>query len=160
LLPPTRYRHTYVFDWLPANLGVDYYDPWVHSAFCVTAVVVICLNLLYCRASMTAERREHYEKLIRGAKARLSLTRNDTMARRGVFLIDAMLDEDLLCLATLNQANGDGTKAEFVRILHRFLQQDQQDPHMSTSVFHSDEFDHGVGDQLDDFDTWYNQMFG
>jgi hypothetical protein len=82
------------------------------------------------------------------------------MARRGVFLIDAMLDEDVLCLAIRNQANGDESKAEFVRILHRFLQQDQQDPHIRTSIVDSNETEHGVGDQLDDFDTWYHQMFG
>ncbi|QDS68743.1 hypothetical protein FKW77_004632 [Venturia effusa] len=134
---------------------------WVHSAFCVTAIVVICLHLLYCRSSMTSERRLHYEQLIRSAGTRLSLSKNDTMARRGVYLIDAMLDVELPKLTSRDQLIDDTTgKAEFVRILNRFLEQDQQDACTNAPVLSLDETQLAVENQLDDFDTWYHQMFG
>jgi hypothetical protein len=82
------------------------------------------------------------------------------MARRGVFLIDAMLDEDLEDVTTPAQASGDGTQVEFVRILHRFLQQEQHEKHTGNYFANPLELDQGVLNQLDDFDTWYHQMFG
>lgn len=109
---------------------------------------------------MTLERRQHYEQLIRSAGARLSLSKDDTMARRGVFLIDAMLDEELPRLATRDQERDDVGKAEFVRILNRFLEQDQQDMHTAPSGLLLDESETVIENQLDDFDTWYQQMFG
>ncbi|RDI84230.1 hypothetical protein Vi05172_g5654 [Venturia inaequalis] len=133
---------------------------WVHSAFCVTAIVVICLNLLYCRSTMTSERKLHYEQLIRSAGTRLSLSKYDTMARRGVYLIDAMLDVEVPQSASQDQPIDDTGKAEFVSILNRFLEQDQQDTNTGASVLAFDETQFGIENQLDDFDTWYHQMFG
>lgn len=82
------------------------------------------------------------------------------MARRGVYLIDAMLDVELPHLASQNQAIDDICKAEFVSILNRFLEQDQQDAHAGAPVMVFDETQLAIENQLDDFDTWYHQMFG
>ncbi|OAG06575.1 uncharacterized protein CC84DRAFT_1053897, partial [Paraphaeosphaeria sporulosa] len=67
---------------------------WIHSAFCVAAIVVICLELLYCHSTMSTERKDNYVQLIRGARQRLNLSNNDTMAHKGVHLVDAMLNEE------------------------------------------------------------------
>lgn len=143
-----------------ASAGSDCPPIWVHSAFCVTAIVVICLNILYCHASMAQDTKEHYQTLIMKARTRLSRYSNNTMARRGVFLVDAMLDEDLLHMATHSRSETASRKPEFVRILDRFLQQDQQNLYSHSSIAEPDTFEPNVGDQLEDFDTWYNQIFG
>lgn len=109
---------------------------------------------------MTSERRLHYEQLIRSAGARLSLSKNDTMARRGGYLIDAMLDVELPQLPSQNQPIDDTGKAEFISILNRFLEQDHQDTHTGTPVLAVDGTRLTIEHQLDDFDTWYHQMFG
>lgn len=82
------------------------------------------------------------------------------MARRGVYLIDAMLDVELPHLASQNQVTDDTGKAEFVSILNRFLEQDQKDAHTGAPVLAFDETQVAIENQLDDFDTWYHQMFG
>lgn len=142
-----------------AGRGFECPPIWLHSAFCVTAIVVICLNLLYCHHSMTSDAKLQHQTLINKARGRLGKCRNDTMARRGVLLIDAMLAEDVSDSATQDTPSSTN-RPEFLRILNRFVQRDQEgkqvqasmpDMHTSASLPYS---------QVDDFDTWYNQMFG
>jgi hypothetical protein len=68
---------------------------WVHSAFAVTAVVVLCLNMTYAdgnvvQSSYNLESQRH---LIRKARDRLARQEADSLARRGVYLIDVLLSE-------------------------------------------------------------------
>ncbi|KAF1347179.1 hypothetical protein BDV97DRAFT_417380, partial [Delphinella strobiligena] len=62
---------------------------WSHSAFCITAVVVLCLDMLH--GGIPRQSHEHQRSLVTQARARLLTHVTDTMARRGVHLIDAML---------------------------------------------------------------------
>lgn len=130
---------------------------WVHSAFCVTAIVVMCLNLLYCHVSMTQATKDQHHTLISKARNRLSKLRNDSMARRGVLIIDAMLDEDIFYMATKHAPSSD--RPEFLRILNRFLQRDQEGTG-SSLVPDPYTFEPGLWSQVEDFDMWYYQMFG
>lgn len=128
---------------------------WVHSAFCVTAVVVICLELLYCHASMAQQRKDQYVHLIRGARARLIASKYDTMARRGVYLVDAMLNDELYATATQDSSE-DATRHKFVQILQRFIQLDQNEPPSMPALEFNDSV---IGEQFEDFDIWFSSHF-
>jgi hypothetical protein len=129
---------------------------WIHSAFCVAAIVVICLELLYCHNTMAPERTEHYVQLIRNARQRLSLSKNDTMAHRGVHLVDAMLNEDLYNPLNPDSSDVNSTRHKFTEILHRFIQLDQNE---SSSMHHPEPVNQAIGEQLEDFDIWFNSHF-
>lgn len=130
---------------------------WLHSAFCVTAIVVICLNMLYCRDHMSMDRQLHFETMIRKARSRLSLNLTDTMARRGVFLVDALLHESPRHESDANPLESSADRPEFYHILERFMQRDQPTPTSESDLSFS-----GGGGVLgfDDFNIWYDQTFG
>lgn len=133
---------------------------WAHSAFCVAAIVVICLELLYCHASMTPVRRNHYLALIRAARARLSVSNHDTMARRGVYLVDAMLNEELYSVEGEGGSDEDAARQKVTQILHRFLQLDRNPPEDASAMLTSKSGDLlFIGERYDDFDDWFNSHF-
>lgn len=86
---------------------------WTHSAFCVTAIIVLCLEMLYCRhaahetdepqiptdasdhrtGSDTGAKERLYEELVRSARERLAARQDDVLAKRGVRLADLILSE-------------------------------------------------------------------
>lgn len=129
---------------------------WIHSAFCVAAIVVICLELLYCHSAMSPERKDSYVQLIRSARQRLNHSKNDTMAHKGVHLVDAMLNEELYNPSSTDTSGEYATRHKFTQILHRFVQLDRneepamQDPELMY---------HAIGEQFEDFDIWFNSHF-
>ncbi|CAI6336834.1 unnamed protein product [Periconia digitata] len=127
---------------------------WVHSAFCVAAIVVICLELLFCHASIAPQRKAHYLALIRAARIRLNKSKNDTMARRGVFLVDAMLNEGLYHDHCADNTSEDSTRQKFIQILHKFIQFDA-----ASSESPSGGGESFTGEQYDDFNVWFNNHF-
>lgn len=129
---------------------------WVHSAFCVAAIVVICLDLLYCHNSLAPERKDNYVQLIRSARQRLALSKNDTMARRGVYLVDAMLNEDLYSDPNSDGSDENASRHRFTQILHRFIQLDQ---HERSSMRYQESRNLDIREQSEDFDIWFNSHF-
>jgi hypothetical protein len=139
-----------------SKAGPDCPPLWIHSAFCVAAIVVICLELLYCHNTMVPERTEHYVQLIRSARQRLSLSKNDTMAHRGVHLVDAMLNEDLYNPLDSHSSDENSSRHKFTQILHRFIQLDRDE---GSSMRYTEPVDHAIEEQLEDFDLWFNSHF-
>lgn len=84
------------------------------------------------------------------------------MARRGVFLIDAMLDEDIIPGLPRDNCQQPGSgKPEFYRILERFRQKEQQQPNSEQSApIDANAVGSSNGDLAEDFDVWYDQVFG
>jgi hypothetical protein len=70
---------------------------WTHSAFCLTAAVVLGLELLH-RADHTDSTANRYRQMVLSAAERLRNRRCDAIAQRGAILIDTMLaaEEDLV----------------------------------------------------------------
>lgn len=68
---------------------------WVHSAFAVTAVVVLCLNMTSTDGNViqSSSDLEAQRNLIQKARDRLAKQKADSLARRGVYLIDVLLNE-------------------------------------------------------------------
>jgi hypothetical protein len=68
---------------------------WVHSAFAVTAVVVLCLNIIYVDGDVVQSNcdLETQRHLVQKTRDRLATQNADSLARRGVYLIDVLLDE-------------------------------------------------------------------
>lgn len=66
---------------------------WTHSAFCITAAVILCFEVSY-RLSTESGDVEALREAIQGARNRLVSRRNDVLASRGVTLIDVISLEE------------------------------------------------------------------
>lgn len=65
---------------------------WTHTAFCITAAVILCfaINHLSEGDGITAGK---YKAAILGTKERLKSRKSDLLAQRGVVLIDVLMEE-------------------------------------------------------------------
>lgn len=126
---------------------------WTHSAFCVTAIIVLCLEMLYWRhaadetdgpktqadtSSLSAEpdaaaQERLYKKPVRSAKDRLAARQDDVLSERGVRVADIILSEaetSPTVDVTTGQAGRQGAGAgqpnaiNFGRIMARYVQQE------------------------------------
>ncbi|KAI7262851.1 hypothetical protein KC345_g9324 [Hortaea werneckii] len=144
--------------------GSECFSIWVHSAFCVTATVVLCLNILHAEKQVPPSLRsiEQQLDLVMSARARLENQRCDTMARRGVHLIDAMLEERdrLHFLSTSAGVNGQG-EMSFDRIARRFFELDDKsdDPAVMSSDSVVDVEGVSMTEWPQEFDAWFRSTF-
>ncbi|CAK7219940.1 hypothetical protein SEUCBS140593_004064 [Sporothrix eucalyptigena] len=85
---------------------------WTHSAFCVTAAVVLGLELFH-RTDHTDDTAHTYRQMMTRAADRLRNRRCDAIAKRGALLIDTLLaaEEDLVLrmMRTARTAPGSST---------------------------------------------------
>lgn len=120
---------------------------WSHSAFCITAVVVLCLDMLH--GWISRQNHEHQRSLVTQARARLSTHVTDTMARRGVHLIDAMLDED-------SHATG---RSDLQPVFESFWALDAQGSHSQREPCLDPQYDFTHLTHPEDFDERFYQAF-
>lgn len=66
---------------------------WTHTAFCITAAVVLCFEINIARAQISEETFKTHHETIQAARLRLMTRKQDTLAQRGVFLINTILPE-------------------------------------------------------------------
>ncbi|ERS97611.1 hypothetical protein HMPREF1624_05782 [Sporothrix schenckii ATCC 58251] len=85
---------------------------WTHSAFCVTAAVVLGLELFH-RTDHTDDTAHAYRQTLARAADRLRHRRCDAMAKRGAVLIDTLLaaEEDLVLRLMRTARSGDASTA-------------------------------------------------
>lgn len=142
-------------------IDADDISIWTHSAFCITAAMVIGLELVYPRGDNT-EKRAEYWLLITAARDRLNKRQGDIMADRGVRLIDTVLQEaDRSLQMQSNGQDAEQSRVDFRKVLDRFLTLD--DRLAASSAHDLDEFrelDFDMPLPDDDFDVWLNQVFG
>jgi hypothetical protein len=62
---------------------------WTHTAFCITAAVILCFEISYC-AKLGDHNVEVYCEAVQAARDRLAARKEDLLAARGVNLIDAI----------------------------------------------------------------------
>ncbi|KAH0848269.1 hypothetical protein FOPE_02225 [Fonsecaea pedrosoi] len=77
---------------------------WTHTAFCITATVILCFEIVMGQATHSEDRHEMFKGLVRTATSRLEGRKHDILARRGIFLVDAILAE-------VDDGDGDGNEA-------------------------------------------------
>ncbi|KAL5119249.1 hypothetical protein ACEQ8H_002736 [Pleosporales sp. CAS-2024a] len=140
-----------------SKAGPDCPPIWIHSAFCVAAIVVVCLELRHCHSTMSTERKDDYVQLIRDARQRLSLSKHDAMAHRGVHLVDAMLNEQLYSTSHCEALDGDATRHKFSQIVHRFMQLNRDEK--SGPEQHPDSVCATTAEQLENFHVWFDSLF-
>lgn len=128
---------------------------WVHSAFAVTAVVVLCLNMKYTdgnvvQSSSDLEAQRH---LIQKARERLAKQKADSLARRGVYLIDIMLDES-------HATPGQFSALSLDKVLSSFFEMEQQDMIRGQDPESRElELQPGLPNETPDFDQWFSAVF-
>lgn len=118
---------------------------WSHSAFCVTAVIVLCLNILH--GGISEETHQHHRHLVTKARTRLMAQKNDTMAKRGVYLTNIMLGE---------RPNG-GVRLD--SILEKFWGQEYAQDAQEEEIRADSSFDTELAAGMEDFEVWFRQAF-
>ncbi|KAL3472724.1 hypothetical protein BJX99DRAFT_262040 [Aspergillus californicus] len=141
-------EHQNIIDEAASSLS-NYYPIWAHSAFCNAAVIVLGLYILFGKPS--ASTREQHIGLMLAARQRLLMQRSDQMAKKGVYLIDSMLEQ---------QEGTEGRAVTPERIFERFwaLQSLDEDSGCVASDSVSSPIDASVAPQ--DFTDWFNDVFG
>lgn len=164
-------------------IGADHISLWTHSACCVTASIVLCLELLYPQKDLPnqngqekvalAGNDQKYYDLVNSTRKRLASRRGDVIAKRGVKLIDTMLsigdfrgyEQTLGSMSTgqsLSQGGASDVHIDLQKIVARFLAADQ------TRTGTSEErWDCATNAELPididlvdvDFDTWFEGIF-
>ncbi|KAH8898033.1 hypothetical protein GQ53DRAFT_454101 [Thozetella sp. PMI_491] len=149
---------------------------WTQSAFCITAIMVLGLELLH-RASHTDDQANQYRDMLAKAAERLRGRRSDTLATRGAKLVDSFLglEEDLVI--RVMRKRGGSLEEKKIQIVHdvisnnellaRFLDADLAKstfasplPVLDPSPFFEPNFGELDLDQgVEDFDIWFNEIF-
>ncbi|GAB7347063.1 hypothetical protein MBLNU459_g3199t2 [Dothideomycetes sp. NU459] len=127
---------------------------WTHTAFCITAAVILCFEVLH-RSNAPDPDTDTYKQAIQGARERLSSRESDVLAQRGVSLIDAIFLEE--------------GAIDFQRVVRKFTA-------TNTAIFGNDLTEHlwespvayditdpgGIAKDFleqNDFDSWFNEVF-
>ncbi|KAM0268397.1 hypothetical protein ACHAQH_009994 [Verticillium albo-atrum] len=147
---------------------------WTQTAFCITAVIVLGLELLH-QSSHTSETATEHRELLSGAIDRLRKRSCDVLADRCATLIKVLLSaEEELVIKIMRKRDGtiEAKQREAVDelianqdILAKFLDLDPASGMLPTfweSPIVSDSFDPAVVYDFgayEDFDVWYNEVF-
>lgn len=123
---------------------------WTHTAFCITAAVILCFEILY-HSNAPEPETDVYIQAIHAARDRLASRESDVLAQRGVSLIDAIFLEDGV--------------VDFKRVVQKFSA-------ANTAFFGNDTTDltwqspafYNAAEPADflehnDFDSWFNEVF-
>ena len=142
---------------------------WTHTAFCITAALILSFEVMCDEAESLKERRIIYVNNIRDARRRLAERVNDVLAKRGVLLIDAVCPEAdgaefILSGNTIRGANA--ATISFEEIVAR-LTTDWAILGLSTEIQASDTslvssqltFNDAPASGFQEFDGWFNHMF-
>lgn len=73
-----------------ALIEADDLSIWTHTAFCITAAVILCFEVYQASDNEAAE---NHKLKVRGTRDRLVSRESDLLAQRGVALIDTLLDQ-------------------------------------------------------------------
>lgn len=150
---------------------------WTHSAFCVTAAIVLSLELLYRQPSSaaaaaggpnasTAEQRVVYMALILRTRDHLLERRNDVVAERAARLIDACLEMERVISAEGPACESRSPRVDhFHEIISKFLGTRISESDWLLGETNEGTSQEGEGDAMHgftntDFDIWFDQYFG
>lgn len=130
---------------------------WVHSAFAVTAVVVLCLNMAFADGNVvqSSSNLEAQRHLIYKARDRLERQKADSLAWRGVYLIDVLLNESHITSGTSQAStiNLDSVLSSFFKLEQHDQTRDQHVERLELNL-HPD-----PQDETPDFDQWFSAIF-
>lgn len=151
---------------------------WTHTAFCITAAVVLCFEIRTSRgpdlSEDTAMTEEMHRNAVVAAREHLACRQIDVLAQRGVTLIDIMLNSPTLedastfgahIVAEFNRVNSDA-----LRVQHPGQQADVPPEPVNLPVFSQDfindmgTMDYSTTDfDMDytgnEFEKWFNGIF-
>lgn len=130
---------------------------WVHSAFAVTAVVVLCLNMVYADGNVvqSSSNLEAQRHLIHRARERLARQKVDSLARRGVYLIDVLLGDRQITLG-----NSQAFALDIDSVLSSFFELERQDEIRGRDLGSLElESQPHPPNETPDFDQWFSAVF-
>ncbi|RFU29523.1 hypothetical protein B7463_g6816, partial [Scytalidium lignicola] len=168
-----------------ANIvAADHISLWTHTAYCVTASIVLCLQLLYPQNDLPdqnggekvtlAQIEQKYCDLVSTTRKHLANRRGDVIATRGVRLIDTILSvggfgslgrisEGVSIGQSSSQDGAPNVHIDLREVVAQFLTEDQTKFDLSVERW---DYTTNVELPLDmdvvdvDFDTWFEGVFG
>lgn len=146
---------------------------WTHTAFCITASIVLGLDLLY-RTSHTDEQANEYRNLLTRASERLRKRRVDTLATACAKLVDVILEvEEELVIKAMRKHGGSLEEMQQEAINEVIMSQDILAKFLDLNVgFDMPEWpwttpvavqapEAGFQDIVaGDFNVWFDEVFG
>lgn len=143
-----------------ALIEADDLSIWTHTAFCITAAVILCFEIYQPTDSATAE---SYKTAVKATRDRLVTRTSDLLAQRGVALIEALLDQHPASSTSVGGmvVDFDYIAAALYPVSGSHNVQDQMlaDDSHSTEIctFAETQLNH---DHVDaGFDSWFTDMF-
>ncbi|CAL5868421.1 uncharacterized protein PFLUO_LOCUS2646 [Penicillium psychrofluorescens] len=135
---------------------------WTHTAFCITAAVILCFELNATSDTPTTTT-ETYKAAITAARSRLAMREGDVLAHRGVALIDTIFYSEDSTPNTDNLIDFNRACAQFSTLTLKSTS-DELPLYgvLGDSVENKIEtYDHlNLGTDVDfEFDTWFNGIF-
>ena len=147
---------------------------WTHTAFCITAAVILCFEVSY-RVSCDDRNVETYRGMIRAARDRLVSRQEDVLASRGVTLIDVILLEEAAFVQALTNPSTSSTHKiiDLPRVIDKFFATNKAYMHqdLSKDLLETLPLDFGSIDGAEyldhlplpqgmyDFDEWFDSTF-
>lgn len=146
---------------------------WTHTAFCITAAVIICFEISYC-ANLGDRNVDIYREAVQAARDRLAARKEDLLAARGVTLIDAIaLEQSDFDVQPHSQGLISARKIiNLPRVVENFFMADKPDSTRDILDRMADtlpfEFEESIEQSLGgemtlpvfyDFDEWFNSAF-
>jgi hypothetical protein len=146
---------------------------WTHSAFCVTAALVLGLELMH-RTDHTDDIARSYRQMMTRAAERLRNRRLDAIANRGSLLIDTVLaaEEDLVVRLMRASRAGGSVESQQREVINEMIQSHEIMAKFLAStpldigpspVDQASPLNHALPssglDQSPDFDAWFNEVF-
>lgn len=156
-----------------AITSADDLSIWTHTAFCITAPVIICFEISYC-ANLGDRNVDIYREAVQAARDRLAARKEDLLAARGVTLIDAIaLEQSDFDVQPHSQGLISARKIiNLPRVVENFFMADKPDSTRDILDRMADtlpfEFEESIEQSLGgemtlpvfyDFDEWFNSAF-
>lgn len=147
---------------------------WTHSAFAITAAVILCFEFYSIVEEIDNAKKELYRDAVLTARDRLASRHSDVLAQRGVALVDAIFISEGSSLGSLEPVPG--MPIDFNRILVNFATLSKLNPHADaddmsitkllgstpegsgSAGFDADEMAMAWNQEID-FDAWFNGVF-
>ncbi|KAJ5090484.1 hypothetical protein N7532_009168 [Penicillium argentinense] len=148
---------------------------WTHSAFAITAAVILCFEVSSIVEEADNAKKDLYRDAVISARDRLALRHSDVLAQRGVALIDAIFISEGSSISAVELKPG--KPIDFNRIFANFSTLSKMNPNADvddmsitkllgstpegsgSAGFDADEMALAWNQEEIDFDAWFNGVF-
>jgi hypothetical protein len=138
---------------------------WMHTAFCITAAVILCFEINYGPSRDAEIQINTYVEAVQATRKRLAGRTHDVLAQRGIKLINAIFPEhDAYNLPSKRTNDAHPQQVDFKEVVARFVADwsvlgNEMDQQFFDGVPVERLSDQPDDQSIEDFDSWFNDIF-